>query len=117
MWLPATVPAFYYQKRGAPMESLAEAVKAADGPWPVLAIAIIGLYVLVWRFGGRLIALALEGNLTAAAAHKEVQQVAESIVTNHGSKNLGDAVDRLTEQVGLLHARMSTLEQRFDDAA
>lgn len=117
MWLSATVPAFLYTKRGVPMDPLVEAVEAADGPWPVLAIAIIGLYVLVWRFGGKILLLAQEGNRTAAAAHQRVEYVAESIVTNHGSKNLGEAVDRLTEQVGLLHARMSTLEERFDDAA
>lgn len=94
------------------MDSLVEAVKAADGPWPVLAIAIIGLYFLVYRFGGQLIALAHEGNDTAAAAHLEVKQVAESIVTNHGSKNIGDAIDRLTVKLDDLGDRMEALEKK-----
>lgn len=91
------------------MDSLVEAVQAADGPWPVLAIAIIGLYVLVWRFGGRLITL-------LQAQHVETKNISDSIITNHGSKNIGDAVDRLTEQVGLLHARMSAIEEKVDAA-
>lgn len=84
-------------------DALARAVEAADGPWPVIAIAVIGLYVLLWRFGGQLLAVARENNVVAheakdvaVAAHDEAKQISESIITNHGSKNLGDAVDRLT---------------------
>ena len=86
------------------MDSLAEAVQAADGPWPVLAIALIGVYALVWKYGRDLLLMArtaaeasTEAAEVAKAAHQESMDISESIVTNHGSKHLGDAVDRLTE--------------------
>lgn len=99
------------------MDPLARAVEAADGPWPVFAIAILGLYVLVWRFGGQLLNVARDNNdlakgavTTATKAHEQIKQVSDSIVTNHGSKNLGDAIDRLSEWM-LLH-----LEESRNDA-
>lgn len=95
------------------MDPLARAVEAADGPWPVFAIAIIGLYVLIWRFGGQLLRVAQENNglargavTTATKAHQQIREVSEQIVTNHGSKNLGDAIDRLSEWM-LLHLEES----------
>jgi hypothetical protein len=89
------------------MDSLARAVEAADGPWPVLAIAVIGLYVLAWKFGKDFLSI-LKAN------HAETKHISESIVTNHGSKNLGDAVDRLTEQVGLLRLEVHDVAQKTD---
>ena len=96
------------------MDSLAQAVQAADGPWPVLAIAIIGVYVLVWKFGSQILDL-------AKAAHQETKSISESIVTNHGSKNLGDAIDRLyemqlvqTEILSGLDDRIVKLEEKGD---
>lgn len=86
------------------MDSLARAVEAADSGWPVVAIAVIGLYLLLWKFGDKLL-VALRENTAHTVAAKEIAQdakdvadgVAKDIVTNHGSKNLGDAIDRLTE--------------------
>ncbi len=85
------------------MDNLARAVEAADGPWPVLAIAIIGLYVLAWKFGKDIIS-ALKAN------HAETKHISDSIVTNHGSKNIGDAIDRLTVAVENIQQRLSALE-------
>ena len=86
------------------MEELLKAAEAADSGWSVLAIAIIGLYLLAWKFGGELLRLTRDSNEVAKNAHAEVSQVREDIRTNHGSKNLGDAVDRLTEWM-YLHMR------------
>jgi hypothetical protein len=77
------------------VDSLARAVEAADSGWAVLAIAIIGVYVLVWKFGGQILGIVKENNSVA----KSLQ---ESIITNHGSKNIGDAIDKLTEALGAL---------------
>lgn len=71
--------------------------------------------------------------------HAKVSQVQADIVTNHSSKNLGDAIDRLTDKVQVisdnqdeliatvkgmqardtaLEARMSAVEQhRFPDSS
>lgn len=87
------------------MDALAQAVEAADGPWPVLAIALIGLYALFWKFGNQILVAVREG-------HAETKQISESIVTNHGSKNIGDAVDRLTEQVGVVTNILVGLDDR-----
>ena len=87
------------------MDSLAQAVQAADGPWPVLAIALIGLYALFWKFGNQLLTLTKE-------VHSEAKNVSDSIVTNHGSKNIGDAIDRLTEQVGVVTTMIAGIDDR-----
>lgn len=87
-------------------DTLARAVEAADGPWPVLAIALIGLYALFWKFGNQLLSL-------MQAQHEETKGIAESIVTNHGSKNIGDAVDRLTENVWVIKDYVEGLDDRL----
>jgi hypothetical protein len=103
------------------MEPLVEAVQAADSVWAVLAIAIIGLYVLVWKFGGQLLSVARENNVVAKEAHAEVKSVSESIVTNHGSKNMGDAIDRITEVLQVLSAesqsQLAAVQQVSTDLA
>lgn len=81
------------------MDTLLKAVEAADGPWPVLAIFIIGLYVLVWRYGGALLAIVRANTEVAAQANAKADQISAAIVTNHGSANLGEAVDRLYEEL------------------
>lgn len=95
------------------MGSLEKAVEAADGPWPVIAIAIIGLYLLMWKFGSQLLLVARENNglakgavTTATKAHEQIKAVSEQIVTNHGSKHIGDSIDRLTEWM-LIHLEES----------
>lgn len=81
------------------MDWVGDVVAAADSGWAITAIFLIGLYVLLWKYGGELIrALRANTEMTKKAA-EVTEGVAESIVTNHGSKNLGDAIDRLTEWV------------------
>lgn len=87
------------------MDALVEAIEAADGPWPVVAIAIIGLYLIIWRYGAKILDLLRENKSVAAVAAEKANQIADSIQTNHGSESLGDAVDRLTEGVQQLVAR------------
>lgn len=92
------------------MDGLAGVVGAADSPYAIIAIALIGLYALGWRWGGKMLdrmdenaRMAKVAAETAKASQKvglEAKEiaagVAEAIVTNHGSRNLGDAVDRIT---------------------
>lgn len=93
------------------MEGLADAVANADSPYAIIAIALIGLYALGWRWGGKMIERMDENTKLTRSAKNEAANaaikadnaadkaagVAQSILTNHGSKNLGDAVDRITE--------------------
>lgn len=79
------------------MEGLGDIVEAADSAWAITAIALLGIFALLWKYGGEILKLTRE-NAEVAKVNAEVTQgVAESIVTNHGSRNLGDAIDRLTE--------------------
>jgi ubiquinone biosynthesis protein UbiJ len=88
------------------LQKLVETVMAgANGPWPVIALAVLGGYVILWKFGNQILGLLQQ-------THAEARNISESIVTNHGSKNLGDAVDRLTEQVGAIHERLDKLENK-----
>ena len=86
------------------MEDLARAVEAADSVWPVLAIAIIGLYVLVWKFGRDILQLTRENQYVAVEAKDTAVEVRDAtdlltsnIQTNHGSTSLGNAIDNITE--------------------
>lgn len=87
------------------MDSLVDAIEAADGPWPVVAIAIIGLYLIIWRYGAKILELLRENRHVAHEAAQKANQIANSIKTNHGSESLGDAVDKLTEGVNQLVVR------------
>lgn len=86
------------------MDFLADAVAEVDGPYSLVAIFLIGLYVVIWRWGGKLLEalnhnteVTLSAKKEASTAASNAAEVAESIITNHGSRNLGDAVDRITE--------------------
>lgn len=83
------------------MDELLKAASGIDSAWPVLAIAIAGLYVLAWKFGGQVLAV-------VQASHSETKAISESIITNHGSKNIGDAIDRLTEHLTELHGEFTS---------
>lgn len=79
------------------MDSMADAVAAADSIYAVLAIGILGLYALLWRFGGELLKKMDKNTEITVEANSVAKDVATSIITNHGSKNIGEAIDRLTE--------------------
>lgn len=84
-------------------------------------------------YGAVLVAKVNKINKEASETHAKVTKVQQDIVTNHESKNLGDAIDRLTTKVECisdnqdeliatvksiqardtaLEARMSAVEQR-----
>lgn len=92
------------------MDSLARAVEAADSGWPVLAIAIIGLYVLMWKFGGQMLALARDTNDKANSTHEKASKITESIITNHDSRNIGDAIDKITDAIHELRADVTAIK-------
>lgn len=91
------------------MDALARAIEAADSGWAVLAIFIIGLYVLVWKYGGQMLALVKDSNHVANQAHEEVKQITKSIITNHDSRNIGDAIDKITAAVHEIRAEVAEI--------
>jgi hypothetical protein len=105
-------------------EQLKELIESGDSAWKVLTIFLLGIYLLLWKYGGELVKLARENNATSKQSHRvaeearktavevrqEARQISKNIVTNHGSKNLGDAIDRITEWM-LVHMQ----EQRESD--
>lgn len=71
---------------------LTDVLGAVDGPWALLALITIGVFYLLNKFGNSILAL-LKVNA------EKTEQIQQSIITNHGSANIGDAVDRLTSRV------------------
>jgi hypothetical protein len=78
------------------VDAIADIIGAVDTPLGLLALVIIGFFALAWKFGKELISLLKEIRVEQATTKEKVEHVSTSIVTNHGSKNIGDAVDRLT---------------------
>ena len=85
------------------MDSVADIISSVDTPLGLMALVIIGFFALAWKFGNAIISTLKEIRVEQTAtktqltdAKAQVQSVADSIVTNHGSKNIGDAIDRLT---------------------
>ena len=79
------------------MDWLASIVEAVDSGWGVVAILILGFYAIAWKYGGEAISLLRSSNQLARSSEATANQISRDIVTNHGSKNLGEAIDRLTE--------------------
>jgi hypothetical protein len=78
------------------VEQIAGIISAVDTPLGLLALIIVGLYALAWKFGKDIIVTLREIRTEQATTKRQVEHVSESIITNHGSKNIGDAIDRLT---------------------
>ncbi|QDP44078.1 membrane protein [Microbacterium phage McGalleon] len=57
------------------------------------------LVALVAAYGGVLVAKVNKVQKDTTEAKKKVEQVQKDIITNHGSKNIGDAIDRLWEKL------------------
>lgn len=72
-------------------------IDSVDSPWGVVALVLILSYGLLWKFGSEI--------LKALRENKgSTEEIKKSIVTNHGSENLGQSVD-------WLHNRLERMEQ------
>jgi cytochrome c556 len=69
------------------------------------------LVALVAAYGGVLVAKVNKVQRETKATHAKVEQVQNDIITNHGSKNIGDAIDRLWETLSDVKATQDTLVQ------
>lgn len=73
-----------------------EAVERIFGALMPLMVAVITAY------GAVLVAKVNKVQKSTRETDAKVSQVQADIVTNHGSKNLGDAIDRLTTKVQVI---------------
>lgn len=71
-------------------EDIATVLEAADTFQAFVLLALFGVFLIVWKYGRELLALVRE-------TREHATQISSDIVTNHGSANLGNAVDRLYE--------------------
>ena len=71
-------------------EDIATVLEAADTFQAFVLLALFGVFLIVWKYGRELLALVRE-------TREHASQISSDIVTNHGSANLGNAVDRLYE--------------------
>lgn len=93
-------------------ETILKAAQSVDDGWSVLALFIVCTAVLAWKFGGtllELVELTKAGNQVAVEARDKAAEIGNSIKTNHGSKSLGDAVDRLTEEMWAVRAEQAEM--------
>lgn len=80
------------------MKDLVDAVRAADSVWPVLAILLLGLYVLLWRFGDKILWSLAQNHEEASGARQEVSDLQLALTTESGD-HLGQSLDKLTKIV------------------
>lgn len=85
-------------------DNIIRIMEAADSGWPVVALFVVILGGLGWKYGAELLRitkqnqeLAMSSQNVALANKRETEHISDAIITNHGSKNIGDAIDRLTE--------------------
>ena len=78
------------------------------GYWQLLLLLLlVGALALAWKYGREMLSLMRETT-------KVTKNIKTDIITNRGSKNLGDAIDRLTENVGKLQASQAETNLRLE---
>jgi len=73
-----------------------EAIKTLIDSLMPLFVAIVTVY------GGVMVAKLNKVQRETQATNAKIEKVQKDIVTNHGSKNIGDAIDRLTTHVNVM---------------
>jgi hypothetical protein len=71
---------------------VAQIIEAADTFQAIVILLLLGFFALAWKYGREILLLMRGASETTEKIDKDLQ-------TNHGSKNIGDAVDRLYEMV------------------
>jgi len=94
---------------------IAAIVASADSGWAIAAIFLIGSFGLLWKFGNDILGLLKENNRMTQAAQLQTEHISHSIITNHGSKNLGDAIDRLTGEVWRIRDEQTSMRSELTE--
>lgn len=94
---------------------IAAVMEAADSGWAVAALFLVMAFLLLWKFGNDIIALLKENTAVTREANATAEHISKSIVTNHGSKNLGDAIDRLTSEVWSIRDNQAAMQEQLNE--
>lgn len=78
-------------------EDIAHIIEAADTLRAIIILFMFGVFAFGWKYGREVLQL-------ARTMAERTEKISGDIVTNHGSKNLGEAVDRLYEKLVDLQA-------------
>lgn len=89
-------------------EDVAVIIEAVDSWRAVLILLTLEFYLIFWKYGREMLSLMRETT-------KVTKNIKTDIITNHGSKNLGDAIDSLTENVGKLQASQAEINLRLEN--
>jgi hypothetical protein len=101
------------------VDGFAQLIEAVDDGWTVVAIFVLGLYGLLWRFGGQIMTLVSENSVVGKeirAAHRkssaEFQVELAKIQTS--IDDLAESVKPMVDDVAALKSRVSDLEGGHD---
>lgn len=73
-------------------EDIAHIIEAADTFQAIVILLLIGFFLLAWKYGRELLLLARDmSNIT--------EKIDKGLETNHGSENMGKAIDRQYEML------------------
>lgn len=84
------------------IEDVVRLLESVNSVWAVLALFLVGTFLLIWKYGHEILKLSRDSNAKARSAAVAAEKIREDIITNHGSDNLGDSIDRLTGWVSKL---------------
>lgn len=73
-------------------DDIATVIDAADTFQAIVVLLLLGSFALTWRYGREMLQL-------ARALHEKTEKIDKGLETNHGSENVGKAMDRLYEMV------------------
>ena len=73
-------------------DDIATVIDAADTFQAIVVLLLLGSFALTWRYGREMLQL-------ARALHEKTEKIDKGLETNHGSENMGQAMDRLYEMV------------------
>lgn len=73
-------------------EDIARIIEAADTFQAIVILLLIGFFLLAWKYGREILQL-------ARALHEKTEKIDKGLETNHGSENMGKAIDRQYEML------------------
>ena len=73
-------------------DDIATVIEAADTFRAIVTLLLLGFFALAWKYGREILQL-------ARGMHEKTSKIDSDLATNHGSENMGKAMDRLYEMV------------------
>lgn len=73
-------------------EDIARIIEAADTLQAIVILLLLGFFLLAWKYGREMLQL-------ARALAEKTEKIDKGLETNHGSENMGKAIDRQYEML------------------